>query len=65
MLFREFGNKNNKAIILIHGYGISWRMWKSQIEVFSKDYFVIVPVLDGHDTGNNSTFTTVEKLLLI
>ena len=61
MLFKEFGNKNNKAIIFIHGYGISWKMWKPQIEFFSKDYFVIVPVLDGHDTENNSTFTTVEK----
>jgi len=61
MIFKEFGNKKNKAIILIHGYGISWRMWKLQIDVFSKDYFVIVPVLDGHDTENNSTFTTVEK----
>lgn len=61
MLFKEFGNKKNKAIILIHGYGISWRMWKPQVDVFSNDYFVIVPVLDGHDIENNSTFTTVEK----
>ncbi|PKM53625.1 MAG: hypothetical protein CVU98_14075 [Firmicutes bacterium HGW-Firmicutes-3] len=61
MLFNEFGNKQNKAIILIHGYGISWRMWKPQIDVLSNDYFVIVPVLDGHDIENKSTFTTVEK----
>ena len=61
MRFLEFGNKENKAIILIHGYGISWKMWMPQIDVFSKDYFVIVPVLDGHDTEKSSTFTTVEK----
>ena len=61
MLFKEFGNKQNKSIILIHGYGISWRMWKPQIDVLSNDYYVIVPVLDGHDIENNSTFTTVEK----
>ena len=61
MRFLEFGNKKNKAIILIHGYGISWKMWLPQIDVFSEDYFVIVPVLDGHDTEKNSTFTTVEK----
>jgi len=61
MLFKEFGNKQNKAIMLIHGYGISWRMWKPQIDVLSNDYYVIVPVLDGHDIENNSTFTTVEK----
>lgn len=61
MQFKEFGNKQHQAIILIHGYGISWRMWQPQIKAFSNDYFVIVPVLDGHDTENNSTFTTVEK----
>ncbi|WP_160316211.1 alpha/beta fold hydrolase [Acetobacterium bakii] len=61
MKFKEFGNKQHKAIILIHGYGISWRMWQPQIKAFSNDYFVIVPVLDGHDTENNSPFTTVEK----
>ena len=32
-----------------------------QIEFFSKDYFVKVPILDGHDINNNSTFTTIEK----
>lgn len=36
-------------------------MWLPQIEFFSKDYFVVVPILDGHDINNNSTFTTVEK----
>ena len=61
MRFLVFGNKSNKAIILIHGYGISWKMWMPHIDVFIKDYFVIVPILDGHDTENSSTFTTVEK----
>lgn len=61
MRFLEYGDKNNKAVILIHGYGISWRMWLPQIEAFSKEYFIIVPVLDGHDTEKVSTFTTVEK----
>lgn len=61
MRFLEFGDKNNKAIILIHGYGISWKMWIPQIDIFSKDYFVIIPVLDGFDIENRSTFTTVEK----
>ncbi|WP_105617807.1 alpha/beta fold hydrolase [Vallitalea okinawensis] len=61
MRFLEFGNKENKAIILIHGYSISWKMWIPQIDVFSQEYFIIVPILDGHDTENSSTFTTVEK----
>ncbi len=61
MRFLEYGNQNNKAIILIHGYSISWKMWLPQIDFFSKDYYVIVPILDGHDLKNSSTFTTVEQ----
>lgn len=61
MHFLEYGNQNNKAIILIHGYGISWKMWLPQIDFFSKDYYVIIPILNGHDLENSSTFTTVEQ----
>lgn len=61
MRLMEFGDKRNKAILLIHGAVIPWQMWMPQIEHFSKSYFVMVPVLDGHDTESESVFTTVEQ----
>lgn len=62
MRFLEFGKKQNRAMILIHGFLSSWKMWLPQIDFFSKDYYVIVPVLDGHDLeDSSSTFTTIEK----
>lgn len=61
MKFKEFGSKENKTIVLIHGFGISWRMWAPQIDAFCHDYPVVVPVLDGHDEESNSTFISVEK----
>lgn len=60
MRFLNFGNINNKAIILIHGYGISWKMWQTHIDLLKNDYYVIVPILLGHDLNNNTTFTTVQ-----
>lgn len=61
MNFKTYGKKDNKAIILIHGAFVSWKIWSECIETFKQDYFVIVPILDGHDIGNKSIFTTIQK----
>lgn len=61
MRFIEFGNNKNKIIIFICGTLMPWKMWTSQIKHFSTNYYVIIPVLDGHDTENKSIFTTVEN----
>ncbi|MGH4140064.1 alpha/beta fold hydrolase [Clostridium sp.] len=61
MNFKVFGDINNKAIILIHGAFVSWKMWSEQIEAFTPDFFVIVPLLDGHDIEKKSTFTTIQN----
>lgn len=61
MEFKEFGEKNKPIIILIHGFCMSWKLWNSQIQSFMKDYHVIVPVLEGHEDNNHTTFTSVEN----
>ncbi len=60
MQFKEFGDHNNPALILIHGYGISWRMWLPHIERFRDTYHVIAPALAGHDIETLSDFESVE-----
>ena len=49
MKFLEFGNSENKKIMLIHGFQVPWQVWKPQIDFFSQKYYVIVPILDGHN----------------
>jgi pimeloyl-ACP methyl ester carboxylesterase len=61
MRYLTFGEKKKPVVVLIHGYGISWRMWLPQIESFRHSYFVVVPVLDGHDEENESDFISVER----
>lgn len=61
MKFLEFGNSENKKLMLIHGFQVPWQVWKPQINYFSQNYCVIVPILDGHNPIENSTFSSVHK----
>jgi len=60
MIFKEFGNSKNPTLILVHGGGLSWWMWKQQIEVLSKDYYVVAPILDGHGDDYQTDFVSIE-----
>ncbi len=59
MRFLESGNAANKKILMIHGANIPWQMWDTQIAYFSKQYRVIVPALDGHDSESKTDFISV------
>ncbi|MCR6112010.1 alpha/beta hydrolase [Bacillus sp. A301a_S52] len=61
MRFEKFGDKSNPVIFLIHGGFVSWKMWLPHIKVFSKTYYVIVPVLDGHDEESDASFHSIEE----
>ncbi|MEE0930573.1 MAG: alpha/beta hydrolase [Acutalibacteraceae bacterium] len=61
MKFHEFGNPKNQKIMLIHGVLTPWQIWKPQIEYFKRNYFVIVPALDGHIEECKSEFLSLEK----
>ena len=60
MIFHTFGNKENKAIVLIHGMLTPWQIWNTAIERFSNNYYVVVPELDGHTEQEPSVFTSVK-----
>ncbi len=61
MIFHTFGNKNNKAIVLIHGMLCPWQMWNTSILEFSNDYYVVVPELDAHTEEMPSEFRSIEE----
>lgn len=54
MKFQTFGNKNNKAVLLIHTLFTSADFFTPITQLLANDYFVIVPTLSGH--YENSTF---------
>lgn len=56
MKFQTFGNKSNKAILLIHTLFTSADFFAPISQQLAKDYFVIVPTLSGH--YKNSVFVS-------
>ena len=60
MFFHTFGDKENKAVILVHGVLCPWQIWTDVIEKFKEKYYVIVPELDGHTQSEKSAFISVD-----
>lgn len=61
MIFHTYGNKENKAVVLIHGMLTPWQIWNTAIEKFRNDYYVIVPELDAHTEETQTVFHSVEE----
>ena len=48
----EYGDPKNKKIILIHGFQRPYQIWNDYIEYYKNNYFVIVPILEGHNVND-------------
>ena len=55
----EVGQENQDVIVLLHGGGLSWWQYQSQMVLLCKNYHVVVPILDGH-AGSNADFVSIE-----
>ena len=60
MNIHTFGDKNNKAVVLIHGVLTPWQMWQEAIDYFRKNFYVVVPELDAHTQNEVSRYKSVE-----
>ena len=54
----EFGDKENKKIILIHGFQSPYQVWNRYIERYKGDFHVIVPILPGHNPKEEEDFVS-------
>lgn len=61
MKFHTFGDEKNQVMILLHGMLNPWQIWEDAAAYFSKEYYVIVPELDGHTETEKSSFVSVEE----
>src|SRR5678809_1259818 len=47
IFYREAGNKNNPAILMLHGFPSSSHMYRDLINDLSEDYYLIAPDYPG------------------
>lgn len=57
----EFGNKNGKKLILIHGFESPYQIWEDYIKHFGNIYHIIVPILVGHNPKKKEEFISFEQ----
>lgn len=56
----EYGDPKNKKIILIHGFQCPYQIWNDYIEYYKNNYFVIVPILEGHNVNDKENFISFD-----
>lgn len=61
MKILEFGNKNNNKIILIHGFQSPYQIWEDYVNYYKDRYYIIVPILQGHNPKNKKDFISFEE----
>lgn len=60
MLIKEFGDRKNPTICLLHGGGLSWWSYQPIIDLLISDYHVICPIIEGHGDAGKEEFTSIE-----
>lgn len=61
MNYLTFGNKNNKALLFIHGMASSALLCYGNILKYLNDYYVVLVEVDGHSDNVDKDFTSIEK----
>lgn len=59
MKILEFGNKENKRIILMHGFQCPYQIWNRYIEYYKDKYHIIVPIFEGHNPKMKDNFISL------
>ena len=62
MTIHEFGQENDKTIVLIHPSIVMWDYFEYVIPLLEKEYHLIIPALPGYDPDARDDFTSVEEI---
>ena len=60
MTFNNFGNKDNPALLLLPGLGVSYEIFLPLIDKLKDRFFIIAAGVDGFLLGKESAFTSVD-----
>lgn len=59
--FKEFGIVGNPIIVMIHAFCTPWELWNTYVSFLEKDYHIIIPILEGHNRDNMTSFSSVDN----
>jgi len=60
--YRERGERNSSALVLLHGFPLDSRMWGAQMEALSNRWRVIAPDFRGFGESGDTGPFTIEQL---
>ena len=60
MTFNTYGDKNNPALMLIPGLGVTYEIFLPLIDLLKGDFFIVAVGIDGFLLGEKSEFTSVD-----
>lgn len=60
MIFKEFGDRKNPTIVLLHGGGLSWWSFLDIIPLLKEEYHIVTPIIDGHGEDSETTFVSIQ-----
>lgn len=60
MKFKDFGDRNLPAIIMLHGGGLSWWSLTEIVGTLKGRYHVVTPIIDGHGEDGGIDFISIE-----
>lgn len=64
MEFHEFGNVKHPKLLLIHGMAMTWELcFEKIIGELSKEYYLIVPAIDGHNRDKQCEFKCLDDVV--
>ena len=61
MTFNTYGDKNNPALMLIPGLGVTYEIFLPLIDLLKGDFFIVAVGIDGFLLGEKSEFTSVDN----
>ena len=61
MKIYEYGSRDRKTLILIHGFQCPVEIWDDYVARYEKNYHVLVPCLPGHNPDCPEEFVSFEK----
>lgn len=61
MKFQTIGNPKNPIALMIHAMFMDNEMFSDVSDILKENYYIVLPVLSGHDLTEHSTFHSAQE----